>query len=96
MNGSSIATRRGVNVRLTSLRRRSIEALDLRPFGGTVRLPIKRRGDDVAKARQRIEAQRLVAIERRMIAQPPIGRVGILVKLVRERIQLHAPHSVAP
>jgi hypothetical protein len=36
------------------------------------------------------EVERIVAIQRRVVAQPAICRVRIIVKLVREGIQLHA------
>src|SRR4030095_9772814 len=69
-----------------------IDPLERRAFRRAVALPVERRAEHVAIAREGPEVQRVVPIERRMIAQPAIRRVRILVELVRERIELHRAH----
>src|ERR687897_422580 len=51
-------------------------------------LPVAVRGQDVGKARQRIEAVLLAAIHRRLVAKTPVQRVGVVEELLRERIEL--------
>src|SRR5262249_55523792 len=66
-----------------------VEALEEDALHGAVGRPVDEGGHDVGEAGQGPEVEVVVAVERGVVPEPAVDRVGVVVEIVREGVQLH-------